>query len=758
MRVDLIDTTSDYIPLALFYLKSYAETDPLLQKKTSINIINPKNISNVEDSVDEILMYNPNIIGFSCYIWNMKNTVDICDCLKKKNPQVKIIVGGPDVSSVPRKTLEKYSSIDVIVCGEGEETFRELIHYWEDIGELKINTNMNSIDGLAFRDKGEIIITNKRPFIDQLDTIPSPYLNGCVDLNKESRTILFETYRGCPFKCSFCYYPKDYGKLLHKFSMNRVRDNIREILSSNVKEIFLMDPTFNIPKKRAKEILKLIKKYRNNNDISVTVELRVDLLDKEIMDLLKEANITVIEVGLQSSNIDVMSAVDRKQSTKLISENVKYMQSLGIETIIQLIYGLPEETTNTFLDSIDYGVSLDASKVEPYKLQLLPGTPMYKTADLLGLNFVDHGERHIISTRTMSEGEVEEAGATAELVQVFYNDRTARSSLKWYSSYSGKTFSRIIEEYKEWRYGLYIKKYVDWVEEGNYYIYDYLQYSIREEFLSLWPLLSDLNRFDYYTSHLNFIGEKVFAEFHFDPMLLLASPGVPTVSAPVWYCFRTDRQINSNFFNGQFLRKAYDKTDPATAEIFNQSLLPDGFESLEGVIAAAQAALEQDDGITAERLLRNALPVAPENSDVLHTLGLTIASNGLLDEAIPLLRRAVMANRDRPFYRVTLGAVYAEAERAVEAEREYRIALTLDDRLVEAHFKLADLQSETDQLDAAVSSYEKALTLQPDLVEAHYNLGIVLKDLGRHEESAAAHQRAVTLAPELFYGDGETHH
>ena len=452
------------------------------------------------------------------------------------------------------------------------------------------------------------------------------------------------------------------------------------------------------------------------------------------------------------------SAVDRKQSTKLISENVKYMQSLGIETVIQLIYGLPEETTNTFLDSIDYGVSLDASKVEPYQLQLLPGTPMYKTADLLGLNFVDQGERHIISTRTMSAGEVEEAGATAELVQVFYNDRTARSSLKWYSSYSGKTFSRIIEEYKEWRYVLYIKKDVDWLEEGNYYIYDYFKYYIGDEFLSLWPLLHDLNRFDYYTSHLNFIGEKVFAEFHFDPLLLLASPGVPTVSTPVWYCFRTDRQINSNFFNGQFLRKAYDKTDSAKAEIFNQSLLPEGFESLEGVIAAAQAALEQDDGITAERLLRNALPVAPENSDVLHTLGLTIASNGLLDEAILLLRRAVMANRDRPFYRVTLGAVYAEAERAVEAEREYRIALTLDDRLVEAHFNLADLQSETDQLDAAVSSYKKALTLQPDLVEAHYNLGMVLKDLGRHDESAAAHQRAVTLAPELFYGDGETHH
>ncbi|MBO44575.1 MAG: hypothetical protein CMM28_12695 [Rhodospirillaceae bacterium] len=758
MRVDLIDTTSDFIPLALFYLKSYAETDPLIQQKTSINIVNPKNTLNIEDTAEEILRGNPDIIGFSCYIWNMENTVNICDRIKEIKPEITIIVGGPDVSSVPEKTLEKFPSIDVIVCGEGEETFRELIHYWENIGYIEININISSINGIAFRENNGIIITNKRPFIDELDIIPSPYLNGCVDLSNESRTILFETYRGCPFKCSFCYYPKDYGQLLHKFSMNRVEENIKEILSSNAKEIFLMDPTFNIPKKRAKEILKLIKKYRTNTDLSVTVELRVDLLDKEIMNLLKEANITVIEVGLQSSNIDVMSAVDRKQSTKLISENVKYMQNLGIETVIQLIYGLPNETTNTYLDSIDYGVSLDASKVEPYQLQLLPGTPMYKNSDLLGLNFVDDGERRIISTRTMSEREVEEAGAIAELVQVFYNNRVSRSALKWYSSYSGKTFSRIIEEYKEWRYELFSNSYVNWGEEGNYYIYDFFKYYTDSEFSALWPLLHDLNRFDYYTSHLNFIGETVFTEFQFDPVILLASPGVPTDCEPVWYRFRTDQQINSNFFNGQFLRKVYDKTDMVTAEIFNRDQLPDGFDSLEGILAAAQTALEQGESIAAEGLLRNALPAAPENSDLLHMLGLTVANGGLLDEAIVMLRRAVMANRDRPFYRVTLGAVYAEAERVLEAEREYRIALALDDRLAEAHFNLADLQSETDRLDDAVSSYQKALMLQPDLVEAHYNLGSVLNDLGRHDEAAKAHQRAIALAPELFDGDVKTQH
>ncbi|HAT34859.1 MAG TPA: hypothetical protein DCS82_04020, partial [Rhodospirillaceae bacterium] len=561
MRVDLIDTTSDYIPLALYYLKSYAETDTLLQEKTNINIVVPNNIYEIENTADEILNNNPDIVGFSCYIWNMENTADICSAIKSKNPEVKIIVGGPDVSSVPTKALNRYQSLDVIVCGEGEETFRELIRYWEERGSHKVTAGLESIEGIAFRKNDEVIITDKRPFIDELDVIPSPYLNGCIDLNNEKRTILFETYRGCPFKCSFCYYPKDYGQLLHSFSMERVETNIKEILSSNVDEIFLMDPTFNIPKNRAKEILELIKKYRVNDELSVTVELRVDLLDQEIMDLLKDANITVIEVGLQSSNMEVMKAVDRKQSTKLIAENVKYMQGLGIETVIQLIYGLPEETTDTYLESIDYGISLDVSKVEPYQLQLLPGTPMYNTAEILGLNFVDEGERRIISTPTMSEAEVAEAGDVAELVQVFFNNKLARNPLLWYSAYSGKTFSRIIQEYKRWRLSEIDIDTLDWGTEGNYFIYDYFKYILKDEFEHLWPSLYDLNRFDYYTSHLNFIGEEVYAAFHFDPVALKESPGVPLSPSPVWYRFRTDQQINSNFFNGQFLRKAHDPTD-----------------------------------------------------------------------------------------------------------------------------------------------------------------------------------------------------
>ena len=139
-------------------------------------------------------------------------------------------------------------------------------------------------------------------------------------------------------------------------------------------------------------------------------------------------------------------------------------------------------------------------------------------------------------------------------------------------------------------------------------------------------------------------------------------------------------------------------------------------------------------------------------------MGLAVAGGGLADEAIALLRRAVTSDRDQPIYRVALGAVAAENGRPLEAEREYRIALSIDPMLVEAHFNLADLLTETGRPDDAVRSYREALAVQPELVEAHYNLGSILDDLGRHEEAAKAMQRAYELAPELFDEEIQTRH
>ena len=235
MQVDLIDLTSDYIPLSLFYIKSYAETDPLVGRAGRIEVVVPEDATDAARTAAEIVARKPDIVGFSCYIWNMLHTMEIARLIKQQAPATTIVVGGPDVSSVPKKALDTYPWIDVVVRGEGEETFRELLYHWLEQGRPTVEPGLRTIKGLGFRDGGEIVLTDKRPFLENLDVIPSPYLNGCIDLKTEKRSILFETYRGCPFKCSFCFYPKDYGNLLHSFSMERVKRDLGGILKSGAK-------------------------------------------------------------------------------------------------------------------------------------------------------------------------------------------------------------------------------------------------------------------------------------------------------------------------------------------------------------------------------------------------------------------------------------------------------------------------------------------------------------------------------------------
>jgi radical SAM superfamily enzyme YgiQ (UPF0313 family) len=112
MRVDLIDTTSDYIPLSLFYLKSYVETDPVIGRDGRIDVVVPENVPDAEATAAEIVARNPDVVGFSCYVWNMDHTMEICRHIKAKSPGTAIVVGGPDVSSVPEKALRNNPWVD----------------------------------------------------------------------------------------------------------------------------------------------------------------------------------------------------------------------------------------------------------------------------------------------------------------------------------------------------------------------------------------------------------------------------------------------------------------------------------------------------------------------------------------------------------------------------------------------------------------------------------------------------------------------
>jgi radical SAM superfamily enzyme YgiQ (UPF0313 family)/cytochrome c-type biogenesis protein CcmH/NrfG len=746
VQIDLIDLTSDYIPLSLFYIKSYAETDPLVGRAGRIEVVVPEDASNAARTAAEIVARRPEVVGFSCYIWNMLHTMEIARLVKQQAPETTIVVGGPDVSSVPKKALDTYPWIDVVVRGEGEETFRELLCHWLERGRPEVEPGLRAIKGLGFREGGETVLTDKRPFIENLDVIPSPYLNGCIDLKSERRSILFETYRGCPFKCSFCYYPKDYGNLLHSFSMERVQRDLRDILKSGAKSVFLMDPTFNVPPKRAKQILRFIAENRSADDLSVTTELRVDLLDQEFMGLLKQAGISVVEIGLQSSNDAALRAVERKQSMRKITENVRYLQSIGIEVVFQLIFGLPEDTYEDYLDSLDFCVGLDATKIEPYRLQLLPGTPMYDNAALLGLEFVDRGDRKIVRTRTMSKEDIERAEMLTRLLECFYDDKVARDAFKWLARHLGKSYARLLEEYMTWRL-TQPTALVAWREEGSRHLADFIRARVAERADDVLAVVEDLLRYDVNTSPLFEIERHVLVRFAHDVAAVAAdaSGGLPARRETFLLFHKTDT-ASTNFFNGRFVRKSF-RAVPGDALGSADRLRAAGFDPAE-MVAVAEWHLAGERLDLAASIAEAVAAKAPRQGDALHVLARVSAATGWTDQALSQLKRAIKATPGVAAYHVTMGNILAGTERLPEAIRAFEKAAALAPSLDEPRFNLGVCLGHCERYPEAVDVLRRLVEDNPELAPAHFMLAEVLLAAGRAAEAAASYQRTLELHPD----------
>ncbi len=745
MKIDLIDMTSDYIPLSLFYLKSYAESDPMIAAHGRIDVFTPTEASDIDRTVGEIVARTPDIIGFSCYIWNSSQTMEICRRVKAQVPGVTIVLGGPDVSSVPEKTINENDWVDVVVRGEGEETFRELLQLWIGEGRCFVDERLDTVAGLAFRRDETLVMTDRRPFIDDLDVIPSPYFNGCIDLATEKRTILFETYRGCPFKCSFCFYPKDYGNLLHSFSLDRVERDLRDILESGVRSIFLMDPTFNIPPKRAKRILEIIAEYKQFDDLSVTVELRVDLLDREFMDMLKAAGIGIVEIGLQSSNDTVLRAVDRKQNMRKITENVRYLQSIDIDVVCQLIYGLPEGTYAEYLESLDFSISLDASKIEPYRLQLLPGTPMYQNAELLGLNFVDVGSRKIISTRTMSGAEIDRAEQLTELLECFYDNSEARHSFRWLAHQVGRTYATLLDEYLTWRQSQPMP-FQGWREEGSRHLDGFIRSLGVNRPDEVAAVSRDLLRYDFYISPNVDIRRDTICRFDYAvDEALGAEPAFPR-KRQTWLLFHTTDSVASNFFNGTMFRKSYRRITP---KIMADPIGARAKLEPREIMAIARWHLLQGNLEQADKIARQMSKKRDDNADAAYVLGAIAAETGDFEMALSHLRRAVNLAPGDAGNLVAIGNILSAMENLEGAREAYRQSIQLDPGLVEPTYNLGVISAMLEQNDEAIRAFERVIVLQPDFAEGHFGLGEVLNAAGRLVEAAAAYEMALALKPDF---------
>ncbi|MBQ7900339.1 MAG: B12-binding domain-containing radical SAM protein [Clostridia bacterium] len=379
----------------------------------------------INDSMSHILagIYRAkaDVVAFSCYIWNFSMVLTLCDNLKKASPDTMIVLGGPEVSYSPVEILQKHSSPDAVVIGEGEVTVHELFEALEN------RKGLSDIRGIAYRHGGGVVQNSHREPVSYLDDLPFVY-DDTIDTYK-NHIIYYESSRGCPFSCSYCL-SGERGRVRF-LSMERVKKDIDFFVAHKVPLVKFVDRTFNADKARAKEIFKYI--IDTAADTKFHMELAGDLLDDETIQLLSTAppDIMQFEIGVQTTNTQTMDAINRKIRWEPLADNIRKLMANGnIHVHLDLIAGLPHEDLQSFKRSFNDVMALGADVLQLGFLKILDGSAIKEQTDKYGYRYTTNAPYEIISNNFISYDEILFLHEFEDVFERYYNNGGFDKSMK----------------------------------------------------------------------------------------------------------------------------------------------------------------------------------------------------------------------------------------------------------------------------------------------------------------------------------------
>lgn len=364
------------------------------------------------------------IVAFSCYIWNIKAVLELAEDLKKKKENLLIVLGGPEVSFDGENILKENSAVDFIVRGEGEKGFSSLIR------ALSENLSVDSAPGIDRRAGGDKIKSTPSLALPDLDSIPSPFAAGLVDMNKP--LIYYETSRGCPFTCAFCLSSVE--ERVRSFSMERIKSDLDRLINNKASTIKFVDRTFNYHPKRADELWRFILERTISGKYHF--EIAADLLTDENMEVLKTVpeGIFRFEIGVQSIAEETLDSVGRKSDLARLFANVRRLVSETAVVIhLDLVAGLPGEDFEGFLASLERLFKLKAHHIQVEPLKVLKGAPMREIALREGYLWSNEPPYRIRRTPWLDEREIEKIEIMGHLLERIYNSGRFMKSLDFMS-------------------------------------------------------------------------------------------------------------------------------------------------------------------------------------------------------------------------------------------------------------------------------------------------------------------------------------
>ncbi|MDO4607777.1 MAG: DUF4080 domain-containing protein [Clostridia bacterium] len=414
MKVILGCLNSKYIHASLAPWCLKAGVDTYCKADTNVIVLESTINSDLDEYIDVIINEKPDVVCFSCYIWNIEKTLCICKKLKY-SLNCKIILGGPEVSYRAQNVLQNYDFIDFVLSGEGEESLPKLI----DI--LYFNQDLKNAYGLTYRKNDKLLQTDEKVYTG---TPVSPYTDEFFE-NLRGRICYIETSRGCPYKCAFCLSGR--CSPLRFFDMDIVKENILKLSNSGTKTVKFVDRTFNANPKRANEILLFIlSNYKSAIPTGVCFHFEIagDILTEETFALLQSApkGLFQLEIGMQSFNEDTLKTINRKTNTTRLKENIKRLVSFGNMHIhIDLIAGLTGENMQSFENSFDIGFSLKPNMLQLGFLKLLYGADMRENPEKYPCEYSDKPPYEVTSTPWLTAGEIVKIKKGEDALERLYN-------------------------------------------------------------------------------------------------------------------------------------------------------------------------------------------------------------------------------------------------------------------------------------------------------------------------------------------------
>lgn len=396
--------------LALRYLTKFNENDKKHTIRTMEFTINQR----LDFIADELFRQKPDVILFSCYIWNVEMLKQLCPLLKKIMPDCIIGFGGPEVSYESEAFLRDNPAVDLVMRGEGELVFTELLNYFD----YAKPSSLYDIKGMTFRDGDEIVSTAQQEPLD-LALLPFPYAEDFQDV--ENQIIYYESSRGCPYSCGYCLSSIEKG--VRFVPLEQVYEALQKFLDHKVRQVKFIDRTFNCKKSHAMGIWRYLAEH-DNGVTNFHFEITADLLDQETIAFLQTVRkgLFQFEIGVQSTNPQTIAAINRNVSYEKLCGIVQQIKSGGnIHQHLDLIAGLPYEDYDSFGRSFNDVYALKPEQLQLGFLKVLKGSMIYNRQHDFSIVYQDTAPYEVLTTHMLPYEDTLRLKAIEEMVETYYN-------------------------------------------------------------------------------------------------------------------------------------------------------------------------------------------------------------------------------------------------------------------------------------------------------------------------------------------------